>query len=92
MHVWPFCNITQVTFTFSKSTIETLEKKCEICSKLTIKTPEQFRRRRSIVVNVSFEHVSQLFVVFLLVTLTRQILVKWRGKRLLPHFKSFESQ
>ena len=27
-------------FTCSKSTIETLEK-CEICSKLTIKTPEQ---------------------------------------------------
>ena len=30
----------QLTFTCSKSTIETL-KKCEICSKLTIKTPER---------------------------------------------------
>ena len=27
------------TFTYSKSTIETLKNKCEICSKLTIKTP-----------------------------------------------------
>ena len=30
---------TQLTFTCSKSTIETLEK-CETCSKLTIQTPE----------------------------------------------------
>ena len=29
------------TFTCPKSTIETLEKKFEICSKLTIKTPER---------------------------------------------------
>ena len=33
--------ITQLTFTCSNSTIETLEKSCEICSKLTIKTPER---------------------------------------------------
>ena len=32
--------ITQLTFTFSKSTIKTLEKD-EIRSKLTIKTPER---------------------------------------------------
>ena len=38
-------------------------KKCEICSKLTIKTPEQ---RRSGVFIVNFEHISQLFLVFLL--------------------------
>ena len=31
--------LTQLTFTYSKLTIETLEKS-EICSKLTIKTPE----------------------------------------------------
>ena len=28
-------NLTQLTFTGSKSTIEALEKKCEICSKFT---------------------------------------------------------
>ena len=30
----------QLTFTYSKPTVETLEKSCEVCSKLTIKTPE----------------------------------------------------
>ena len=42
-----YSNVTnQLTFTCSKSIIETVkkcEKKCEICSKLTIKTPEQRR-------------------------------------------------
>ena len=37
-------------------------KRCEICSKLTIKTPE---------VIVNFEHVSHLFLVFLLLTLNK---------------------
>ena len=32
--------LTQLTFTCLKSTIETLGKMCDICSKLTIKTPE----------------------------------------------------
>ena len=32
--------ISQLTFACSKSTIETLKKRCEISSKLTIKTPE----------------------------------------------------
>ena len=32
---------TQLTFTCSKPTIETLEKDVKICSKLTIKTPER---------------------------------------------------
>ena len=30
---------TELTFNHSKSTIETLEKSCEICSVLTIRTP-----------------------------------------------------
>ena len=38
-------------------------KKCEICSKLTIKTPE---RRRSGVFIVNFEHILHHFLVFLL--------------------------
>ena len=32
---------SQLTFSCRKSTTETLEKWCEICSKLTIKTPER---------------------------------------------------
>ena len=47
---------TQLTFTCSNSTIETLERKCEISSKLTIKTSE----RRSRVFDVNFKHVSHL--------------------------------
>ena len=43
----------QLTFTFLKTAIETLEKS-EICSKLTIKIPE---RRRSGVFIVNFEHI-----------------------------------
>ena len=42
-------------------------KKCEICSKLTIKTPE----RRHGVFNVTFEHISYLFLTFLLLTLNK---------------------
>ena len=38
--------------------------KCEISSKLTIKTPE----RRGVVI-VNFEHISHLVLVFLLLTL-----------------------
>ena len=30
--------VTKLAFTYSKPTIETLRKRCEICSKLTIKT------------------------------------------------------
>ena len=40
---------------------------CEICSKLTIKTPE---RRPSGVLIVNFEHISHLALVLLLLTLS----------------------
>ena len=42
-------------------------KKCEICSKLTIKTPE----RRSGVFIVNFEHILHIFLLFLLLTLNK---------------------
>ena len=53
--------------------------KCEICSKLTIKTPDRrcsnltvnFEQRRSGVFIVHFEYISHLVLVFLLLTLTR---------------------
>ena len=45
--------------------------KCEICSKLTIKTPDQRNWRRSGVFIVNFEHILQLILVFLLLTLSR---------------------
>ena len=44
-------------------------KRSEICSVLTIKTPERHQLRRSGVFIVNFEHISHLFLVFLLLTL-----------------------
>ena len=43
--------------------------RCEICSKLTIKTPERRYWRLSGVFIVNFEHISHLVLVFLLLTL-----------------------
>ena len=40
-------------------------RRCEICPKLTIKTPEQRHWHRSGVFIVNFGHISQLVLVFL---------------------------
>ena len=40
---------------------------CEICSKLIIKTPERHPWRRSGVFIVSFEHISHLILVLLVI-------------------------
>ena len=48
-----------------KGAIETLEERCEICSKL-IKTPERRQWRRYGVFIINFEHISHFFLVFLL--------------------------
>ena len=45
--------------------------RCEICSKLTIKTPERRHRHRSAVFIVNFEHILHLVLVILLLTLSR---------------------
>ena len=45
----------------------------EICSKLTMKTPEQCHWRRFSVFIVNFEHISHLVLAFLLLTLSRQM-------------------
>ena len=47
--------------------------RCEICLKLTIKTPEQRQSRRSGVFIVNVEHISHFVIVFLLLTLCRQM-------------------
>ena len=46
-------------------------KRCEVCSRLTIKTPERHHRRRSVVVIANFKHISHLVVMLLLLTLRR---------------------
>ena len=50
------------------------EKRCEICSNLTIKTSERSQWRLCGVFIVNSEHNSHLFLVFLLLTLNKLIL------------------
>ena len=52
--------VTQPAFTYSKLTIKTLEQRCEICSKLTIKTSKRHQWRRFGVFIVNFEHILHL--------------------------------
>ena len=47
--------------------------RCEMCSKLTIKTLERSHWRRSGVFTVNFEHISHLALVFPLLTLSRKM-------------------
>ena len=51
---------TQPAITYSKLTVETLEERCKICSKLTIKTPKRHHWRCFGVSTVNFEHISHL--------------------------------
>ena len=60
--------LSQQTNICSKSTIKTLEKKRETCSKFTTKTPEQLQCRSGALA-VNFEHITYLFLVFLVLTL-----------------------
>ena len=46
---------------------------CEICSQLTIKTPDRRHWRRSDVFIVKFENISQLDLVFPWLTLNKQM-------------------
>ena len=57
----------------AKLTIETLGK-CEKYPKLTIKTPGRRYWRRSGVLIVNFEHISDLFLMLLLLALNKQML------------------
>ena len=54
-----------------KAISRSIRKRCEIYSKLTIKTPERRHWRRSGVFIVNFEYISNLFLVFLLINLNR---------------------
>ena len=57
-----------------KFSLRNNRKRWGICSKLTIKT-EQHEQRRSGDFIVNFEHISYLFLVFLLLTLNRWFIV-----------------
>ena len=60
LNEWLLFSPFQPTITCSKLTIETLEQRCEIFSKLTIKTPKRHQWRRFGVFIVIFEHISHL--------------------------------
>ena len=60
--------------------------RCEICSKLTIKTPEGRQWRHSGVFIFNCEHISHLILVFLLLTLSRQMPI---GLRIILGFLFF---
>ena len=55
-------------------------KRYEICSKLAIKTPGRRQWRRSGVLIVNFEHISNILLLFLLLTLNSKCLL---GKHLI---------
>ena len=57
--------ITQLVFVYRNT-----RKRCETCSKFTIKTTETRQWHRFGIFIFNFEHVSHLFLVFLLLTLT----------------------
>ena len=56
-------------FTCSKSTKGTPRSICQMCSMLTIKTPERWRRSGVFIVN--FDHFSQIFLGFLMLALKK---------------------
>ena len=64
-------SVVQVSYSLSMNPFNNrnTRTRCEICSKLTIKTPKQRHWRRSGVFIVNFEHISHLAPVFLLLTL-----------------------
>ena len=67
-------------------------KRYEIYSKLTMKTPERRQYRHSGVFVANFEHILHLFLVFLLLTLNRQMhpgLRTFAKKSIVSPFKNY---
>ena len=61
----------QLAVTCYKSSMETTKKMCEICSKLTIKKPEQLYRRRSGVFNSNSDQTPNITLLFKILTLSK---------------------
>ena len=55
-------------------------KRYEICSKLTTKTPEQRQWYCSGVFTINLEHISHLFLLFLLLTFNKWMSTGWKWK------------
>ena len=73
---WIFCtpNYFPGNIYLFKINNKNTRKRCEICSELTIKTPEWRHWRRSGVFIVNFELILHLFLVFLLLTWNKLML------------------
>ena len=63
--------VNQTKIYFFKVNNRDTRKRCQICSKLAIKTPERRHRCRFGVFLVNFEYISHLFLVFLLLNLSK---------------------
>ena len=64
MHV---LSCDKFTYTFKVNNRNT-RKRCEICSKITIKIPERRQWLRSGIFIANFEHILHIALVFLLLT------------------------
>ena len=73
-------SLSQSAITYSKLTIEALEQRREICSKLTIKTPKRCHWRRFDVFIVNFEHISHLCSSVFIVNF-EQVNAGWVGSQ-----------
>ena len=67
--VWVRKDVIPANIYFSKVSIRHTRKKCEIYSKLTIKTPEWHLWRGSVIFIVNFEPILHFSLVLLLLTL-----------------------
>ena len=81
-----FLTLSQPVFTCSKLTIEALEQRCEICSKLTIKTPKRHQWRHFGVFIVNFENISHLCSSFAMVNF-EYVITGWDDANLDPCLK-----
>ena len=62
--LYRFHATAQQKFTCSKSALQNTRKTCEICSKLTTKTPKRHHRRHSGELTVNSEHIPHIFHCF----------------------------
>ena len=65
---WKIYNFTTFSNNMFKVNNRNTRRRCEICSKFTIKTPEWRYWRRFGFFTVNFEHISHLVLVFLFFT------------------------
>ena len=69
-----FCGIYRLTGNYMiKVSNRNIRARSEVCSKLTIKTPERRHWCRSDVFIVNFEYISHLVLVFPLLTLSKEM-------------------